>query len=543
MKLKSIQLLVILSMLLIGASSVIAQQSVPTCSFYQYEGAGNRVTPSPSDQSLVQLAAPSTTGALSVDCLFIKKTLASTELYFVVYDFNNSAPRQTYLGVLKAGSGGSPTVLAMLSPTEAGLSGMLTSFELSMAEFPIAQRSDFVFQVIFNMGKTDSTNMYAWDGKKLRAIGPDPRTQLTPMPNGSTRAAFENISLLNSQSQSQTYSGSIFVKENGVSPAESRVYRIPLDIYEPWPLVSSSFGEGHVTLSPEDIGQTDTTVVEQLGSGQIRETTQLQELSAPEEQESYILRIWYPQATHVPTSVQLKSGDLFLYQKQSGDPATAFVRRIRRSDMTSDSQTTLIVEGPSESSVSYAMFQPACDLNQDGYIDSRDITLIEQAIGQQIGITDDRDQNGNGVVDVADKERCKEQCAMTNCAVALLDVPSVNISPLTVTATANEHSVLDRTTRKITSTATVTISNSSTSNVPAPLYAIVYIDNSTGLVQMPEALGGIGLPPFDTYYYDLTSSLSSGQLAVGQGVAFTIKFVRSSTVTFSYRVVPYAMGH
>jgi hypothetical protein len=117
----------------------------------------------------------------------------------------------------------------------------------------------------------------------------------------------------------------------------------------------------------------------------------------------------------------------------------------------------------------------------------------------------------------------------------------VDLSSQFSLSTANERSVLDRRTMKITSTADVTLTNTSNQPVVTPLHGVITINNATGPVTMPEALGGPASAPYNKYYYDLTSKLSGGQLASGGRVTFNVKFVRASTVTFRYNATPYGV--
>lgn len=114
-----------------------------------------------------------------------------------------------------------------------------------------------------------------------------------------------------------------------------------------------------------------------------------------------------------------------------------------------------------------------------------------------------------------------------------------NISFLVNVTTANELSTLDSRTRLITSTADITITNISQQTVLAPLHA-VFIISTTGVL-MPDALGGPSTTPYDKYYYDLGSKLSAGKLAPQEKVTFTAKFVRSSTIRFTYSVLTYGI--
>jgi hypothetical protein len=110
---------------------------------------------------------------------------------------------------------------------------------------------------------------------------------------------------------------------------------------------------------------------------------------------------------------------------------------------------------------------------------------------------------------------------------------------ITVT-TANERSTLDRLTRETTSTADVTLTNSPTSGktLLAPFRAIINIKNPTGTVKMPEALVSSDSGKF---YYDLSSKLKNGTLLPGASISFSVKFVRASTVRFTYTISTYAV--
>ncbi|MFH1673040.1 MAG: PKD domain-containing protein, partial [Pseudomonadota bacterium] len=114
-----------------------------------------------------------------------------------------------------------------------------------------------------------------------------------------------------------------------------------------------------------------------------------------------------------------------------------------------------------------------------------------------------------------------------------------DVSANVTVSTANERSYLDRRTRIITSTADVTITNTSDKTIASPLHAVLNI--SSDQVQMPEALGGPGTDPYDKYYYDVSGSLSDGELSPGDSITFGVKFVRSSTVRFQYNVITYGV--
>ncbi|WP_306533066.1 hypothetical protein [Geobacter sp.] len=114
-----------------------------------------------------------------------------------------------------------------------------------------------------------------------------------------------------------------------------------------------------------------------------------------------------------------------------------------------------------------------------------------------------------------------------------------DLSAYLAVSTTNERSTLNNVARTVTSTADVTITNTSTRTITTPLRAV--ITTSTSGVQMPEALGGPGTVPYGKYYYDLGAKLSGGTLPPGGKVTFGVRFVRSSTVRFSYNVLPYGI--
>ena len=116
----------------------------------------------------------------------------------------------------------------------------------------------------------------------------------------------------------------------------------------------------------------------------------------------------------------------------------------------------------------------------------------------------------------------------------------VDVSSSITVTTANENSVLDRLTRMITSTADITLTNSSGESVASPLNAVIEVlDTDYSNVTMPDALGGEGTDPYGKYYFDLSGKLSGGILSPGQSVTFEVKFVRFYTVRFQYNVITY----
>lgn len=117
----------------------------------------------------------------------------------------------------------------------------------------------------------------------------------------------------------------------------------------------------------------------------------------------------------------------------------------------------------------------------------------------------------------------------------------VDASSYVAVTTANERSVLDPRTRQITSTADVTITNTSSETLSTSLHAVISINGANGEVLMPDALGGPDVAPYNQYYYDLSSQLSGGQLLPGQSTTFNVKFVRASTVRFTYSIATFSI--
>ena len=154
-----------------------------------------------------------------------------------------------------------------------------------------------------------------------------------------------------------------------------------------------------------------------------------------------------------------------------------------------------------------------------------------------------------------------------------------DVSQHVTVTTSNERSSLDRDTRMVTSTADVTITNTSTTNISFPIHAVIEIlDTDYSNVQMPDALGGLGTTPYDKYYIELTSAMSGTQsllfesfgrsdcsgdcpgdsdgdgdadgsdlaqialgneLLPGGSVTFEVKFVRFQDIHFMYNILTY----
>ncbi len=140
-------------------------------------------------------------------------------------------------------------------------------------------------------------------------------------------------------------------------------------------------------------------------------------------------------------------------------------------------------------------------------------------------------------------------------------------------STSGEKSFLDRQTRIITSTANVTIKNTSDTTLLFPFYAVININGTEySNVSMPDALGGPDTGPYGKYYYkwesvnvsdvasnfgktscssmctgdfdrdgdvdgsDLAFASKGGKLEPGDSITFKIKFERAAGISFTYNI-------
>ena len=114
-----------------------------------------------------------------------------------------------------------------------------------------------------------------------------------------------------------------------------------------------------------------------------------------------------------------------------------------------------------------------------------------------------------------------------------------DVTELVEISSSNEKSTMDRATRQLIFTATVTVSNTSNSVLTAPLQAVFTIAGSG--VTMPDAQGSMGSDPYGTYYYDISSLIPDQGLATSESVSFDIKFFSRSRFTYEvaiYGVLP-----
>ncbi len=163
-------------------------------------------------------------------------------------------------------------------------------------------------------------------------------------------------------------------------------------------------------------------------------------------------------------------------------------------------------------------------------------------------------------------------CLMLVIPGGALCADEVSLDQYVTVSTANESSTLDRTTRVITSTAEITISNTSNQSIIFPLHAVININGTDYQdVTMPDALGGYGTGPYGKYYYewkeaapgqiasnfgkeaclndcpdmdkdgdidgiDLALASLGGRIAPGESLKFRIQFQRPAGINFTYNI-------
>lgn len=118
-----------------------------------------------------------------------------------------------------------------------------------------------------------------------------------------------------------------------------------------------------------------------------------------------------------------------------------------------------------------------------------------------------------------------------NVVIEIITAVSQEVTSLVRITTANERSTLDRATRKVTSTADLTITNTSDKVIKVPIRAVFL--STAPEVTMPEASG---LTPENKPFYDVGAKTKIVELKPNEAVTFPIKFVYPSTVRFTYAV-------
>ena len=106
-----------------------------------------------------------------------------------------------------------------------------------------------------------------------------------------------------------------------------------------------------------------------------------------------------------------------------------------------------------------------------------------------------------------------------------------------VSVTKSERSVTDLKTKLVTTTATITIKNISTSMIGTPLQAV--FDVSSAGVQALDAIALGPGNPYGRYYVDLASNVASGTLQPSNSVTFSVRLVSPSTLRYTYKIITY----
>ena len=112
-----------------------------------------------------------------------------------------------------------------------------------------------------------------------------------------------------------------------------------------------------------------------------------------------------------------------------------------------------------------------------------------------------------------------------------------DVSNLVNISTSNTRSTLDRTNRRITTTATVMLTNLSTKSISMPFEGL--LKATSPQVVMPEA-GGIKAD--GSFFYNLEGRVGKAEFSPGDSVKFDIKFVYPSSVRFSYEIRVFGMA-
>lgn len=126
--------------------------------------------------------------------------------------------------------------------------------------------------------------------------------------------------------------------------------------------------------------------------------------------------------------------------------------------MSSADNVNFTVEGKIGDTASFSFERPNCDINHDGYVDSQDLGLITQAIGQSVAVDDFRDFSGDGIVGEEDVKGCEQNCNVQGCEVSPLDVYTPPQGPSLSAIEVNQPSI------EAGNQLTITISLSQASN-------------------------------------------------------------------------------
>src|ERR1051325_8435801 len=103
----------------------------------------------------------------------------------------------------------------------------------------------------------------------------------------------------------------------------------------------------------------------------------------------------------------------------------------------------------------------------------------------------------------------------------------VDLSSRVKIATSNVRSTLDRTSNRVTSTVDVTITNVGDRAIEKPIQAPVFFTAESGTLDgllVADAEGGLGVAPFQTFFFDLSAAIPTATFVPQQSVKFTLRF-------------------
>jgi hypothetical protein len=139
---------------------------------------------------------------------------------------------------------------------------------------------------------------------------------------------------------------------------------------------------------------------------------------------------------------------------------------------------------------------------------------------------------------------CRSFRALLGCGcvvVAVLLMTSANAMAQDVssfvTVTKSERSVTDLKTKLVTTTASITIKNKSSSVIGIPLNAV--FDISSASVQVLDAVAPGVSNAYGKYYVDLSTKVNSDNLQPASSVTFSVRLVCPSSIRYTYNVVTY----
>jgi hypothetical protein len=120
-------------------------------------------------------------------------------------------------------------------------------------------------------------------------------------------------------------------------------------------------------------------------------------------------------------------------------------------------------------------------------------------------------------------------------------VAQVDLGTRVSVTAGNTRSTLDRTSNRVTSTVEVTITNVGDRAIEKPIQAPVFFTAESGNLDsllVADAEGGLGVAPFQTFFFDLSATIPTATFAPQQSVKFTLRFTPAEGARVSFRVAP-----